>query len=297
MQGSWLVTGATGFVGGRLVQRLVAEGRPVVTVSRRPEVFTGKVGRVCDLEVESSVDALFEEVRPSVVFHLASLVTGSRDAAAVMPTFRANLASTVHVLKAALATGCQRVVMAGSVEELPLEVPARYPYAIAKRAATEYGEFFHHALGLPVVTLRLGLVYGPGLRRTNELIPHVVRTQLAGEAPRLTSGRRRLDWLFIDDAADAFRVAAEAPTAAGRVLDVGTGVLTSVADVARRLAVHTGGKAPEIGALPDRAQDVDMQLDAEATTRAIGWRAQVTLEEGLARTVQWYRDEQGAGQA
>jgi nucleoside-diphosphate-sugar epimerase len=290
-----LVTGATGFVGRSLLARLRGSGARVAATSRNPPAGADGDHRACDLEDEAAVQRLFDEVRPSHVIHLASLVTGSRDLAAVVPTFRANLAAAVHLLAAAARIGSGRVVLAGSMEELPADEPARYPYAAAKRAASEYGRFFHRAFGLSVVTLRIGMVYGPGERRTTGFIPHVVLSQLAGSRPRIASGKRSVDWVFVDDVAEACEVAAIAPDVGGAVLEIGTGTAVSMAEVVARLTAITGGPEPEIGALPDRAGDIDLAMDAATTARMTGWAAKVRLDEGLPRTVEWFRTERAAG--
>jgi UDP-glucose 4-epimerase len=201
----------------------------------------------------------------------------------------------VHVLVAAARAGSQRVLLAGSMEELPADEPGRYPYAAAKRAASEYGRFFHRAYGLSVVTLRIGMVYGPGERRTAGFIPHIVLSQLSGTRPRIGTGKRRVDWIYVEDVAEACHVAASTADVGGAVLEIGTGTAVSLAEVAARLTAITGGPEPELGALPDRAGDVDVTMDAHATAGAIGWRAKVGLADGLARTVEWFRAERAAG--
>jgi len=296
-----LVTGASGFLGTSLVARLGAVGVRAVGVSRRPppEVAGERPGqagwRPCDVEDQDAVARLFEEVRPTSVFHLASHVRGARDVAAVLPTFRANLASTVHVLVAAAGSGCRRVVLSASMEELPLDRPARFPYAIAKRAATEYGRFFQATYGLSVISARIAMAYGPGQRDVAKLVPHVILSQLGGRAPRLASGDRRADWIFVDDVADALIACMRGPDVEGSVVEVGTGRGTSVGEVAEALTALTGGPAPERGALPDRQNDAALIANADETFRRIGWRAEIDLGEGLRRTVDWYRQERAAG--
>ena len=295
MTSATLVTGASGFIGGCLLPRMARAGIRTIAVSRRSFESPSAEWRCCDLEDPDAVVHLFNEVRPESVIHLASAVTGSRDLSAVLPTFRANLAAAVHVLEAACRAGCRRVVMAGSMEELPLDQPARYPYAVAKRAAAEYGRFFHSLYGLEVVNARIGMVYGPGGRDANKLVPHVILSQLGGHSPRLSNGRRRVDWVFVEDVADGLLTAATAPGLGDVVVELGTGVTTSIAEVAARLTALTGGPAPELGALPDRPNDLDVVMDADATARTMGWRARIGIDEGLRRTVDWYRDERATG--
>src|SRR4051812_23053780 len=290
-----LVTGASGFLGSCLLSRLARNDTLAVGVARRPRPAAAGAWRICDMEDEAAVARLFDETRPSTVFHLASAVRGRRDLDAVLPMFRANLGSTVHVLAAAARAGCRRVVLAASMEELPLDQPARFPYAVAKRAATEYGRFFRAAYGLSVLSARIGMVFGPGQRDRTKLVPHVILSQLEGRAPRLESGGRRADWTFVDDVTDAFIACMQAEDVGDTIGEIGTGRGTPVADIAGRLPAITGGPAPEVGALPDRQHDHDVVADADGTARRIGWRAGVSLDEGLRRTVDWYRAERAAG--
>ena len=292
-----LVTGASGFLGTSLMAKLRATGVPAVGVSRRTPACAENdaAWRTCDLLEPGAVDRLFEETRPSVVFHLASEVRGTRDLSAVLPTLRANLESAVEVLTAAARASCRRVVLAASLEELPLDQPARFPYAIAKRAATEYGRFFQSVYGLPVVSARIGMAYVPGQRDASKLVPHVILSQLEGRAPRLASGSRQADWIYVDDVADALLACMTSVDLEDTVVDIGTGLATSVGEVADRLTVLTGGPAPEKGALLDRRLDLAVLADTERAARVIGWRAKCDLDEGLRRTVAWYRKEHAAG--
>ena len=294
--GSVLVTGASGFLGSSLVAKLRAAGAPVVGVSRRaPAGAADPDWRSCDLLEPGALERLLDELRPRAVFHLASEVRGTRELAAVLPTFRANLVTTVELLSAACRVECPRVVIAASLEELPLDRPARFPYAAAKRAASEYARFFRSAYGLSVVSARIGMAYGPGQRDTAKLVPHVILSQLEGRAPRLASGQRQADWIYVDDVVDALLACMSAEALDDTVVDVGTGLGTSVGEVAERLTAFTGGPAPERGALPDRALDHDVVADAARAERLIGWRAKHDLDAGLRRSVDWYRRERAAG--
>jgi nucleoside-diphosphate-sugar epimerase len=242
-----------------------------------------------------AVDRLFQETRPTKVFHLASYVRGEGELASVLPAFRANLASTVNVLVAASGVGCDRVVLAASMEELPLDKPARFPYAVAKRAATEYGRFFQAAYGLSVISARIAMAYGPAQRDVTKLVPHVVLSQLDGRAPRLSSGDRRADWVYAADVADALIACMDTAGVGDSVVEIGTGHDTSVGEIAAQLTSLTGGPAPHFGALPDRPNEAALVANADETFRRLGWRAQVSLGEGLRRTVDWYRQERSAG--
>lgn len=290
-----LVTGATGFVGSALRAELARRGIAAGAVSRREDAARALLG--CDLTEAAAVDALFERVRPATVLHLASHVSGARDLDAVLATAQGTLLSTIHVLAAASRTGVRRVVLAGSMEELPLESPPRYPYAAAKRAASDYAALFSSAFALPTVTARIGMVYGPGQYALKRLVPHVILSQLSGVAPPLASGKRVVDWIFVDDVVDGL-LAMASPSSSeldGKGVDLGSGRGASVAEVAEIIGRFTRGPAAQLGALPDRHQDPDILLDVQAAARVFGFRARVSLEDGLSRTVEWYRTERAAG--
>jgi nucleoside-diphosphate-sugar epimerase len=139
------------------------------------------------------------------------------------------------------------------------------------------------------------MAYGAGQRDVAKLVPHVILSQLDGRAPRLASGHRQADWVYVDDVADALIACLQSAGLEDPVIDVGTGLGTSVGEVAERITRITGGPAPELGALPDRAQDRNVVADAARTARSIGWRAAHDLDAGLRRSVEWYRQERAAG--
>jgi nucleoside-diphosphate-sugar epimerase len=290
-----LVTGATGFVGSALMAELSDRGVAAIGVSRREDPARGLLG--CDLTLPDAVDALFQRARPATVLHLASHVTGARDLDAVSATVHGTLLATIHVLSSASRVGARRVVLAGSMEELPRELGPRYPYAAAKRAASEYAALFCSAFALPTITARIGMVYGPGQYALQRLVPHVILSQLTGSAPQLASGKRVVDWIFVQDVVAGLLAMAE-PAASeldGQGVDLGSGRAASVADVAEIIGRLTRGPAAALGALPDRHRDPDIFLDVEPAQRVFGFRAPTSLEAGLALTVEWYRRERAAG--
>jgi nucleoside-diphosphate-sugar epimerase len=229
--------------------------------------------------------------------HMASHVSGARTVDAVLPTFHDNLSSTVNVLVAAHEVTCERVVLAGSVEEPEpaphLSVP-HSPYAASKHAAGAYGRMFHALYGLSVTTLRVAMAYGPGQGDLNKLVPHVITSLLKGEAPILSSGDREVDWVYVDDVVDAFVCAATAPGVGGLTLDVGSGSLVTVRRVVELLfALVAPDVTPQFGGLANRVLEQVCVADVEATSSRMDWRPQVGLLDGLSRTIDWYRQQRG----
>src|SRR4051794_13155357 len=251
-----LVTGASGFIGARLCRRALEEGASVHAVSRASRAGTDGVRwERGDLADEAFVRDLVRRLQPDAVLHLASEVGGSRALELVLPMLRANLLAAVNLMVACAEAGRPRIVLAGSMEEPDLGDPdavAQSPYAVAKWGALAYARHFQALHELPVVHLRVFMVYGPGQVDLRKLVPYVTVSLLRGEAPRLTSGAREVDWVYVDDVVDAFLRAAVARGAPGRSLDVGSGQLASARALVERLALLVGGEVV-FGTVPDRA--------------------------------------------
>jgi nucleoside-diphosphate-sugar epimerase len=288
-----LVTGGSGFIGGRLVARLEEAGATVHVISRRPRAEDGAVRwHRANLEEIDDIRRAVSSVLPDVVFHLAGETRAARALELVLPTFRINLQGTVNVLTAT-AEACPgaRVVLAGSLEE-PMSGEERVssPYAASKIGARAYARLFGETMGLAVGVLRVFMVYGPGQRDLQKLVPYVILSLLRGEPPRLTSGLREVDWIYVDDVVDAF--VASATTDVVVSADVGTGEAVSIRTLVNRLVeIVESPLEPEFGSMPDRPFEQVRIADVDAAESALGWRSKIPLGEGLRRTVAWYREE------
>lgn len=290
-----LVTGASGFLGSHLCDRLAALGAEVHGTSRRAWGDAGSIAKchVVDLTSDETVD-LVDLVQPDVVFHLASMVTGTRDLGSTIPIMNANLATTVNLLAAVAREPRTKVVLAGSMEEPAPDstsaIPAS-PYAAAKWAATGYARMFHALWHTQVSVLRIAMAYGPAQRDLEKLVPYVISTLLRGEEPTISGGTRLIDWVYVDDVVDAFLSAAEHEAAAGHTFDIGSGVPISIRETVDFLhAVVSPTVTPRYGARPDRLLEGARISDLKRTTEVLGWRPTVGFEDGMRRTVAWYVD-------
>lgn len=292
--GKVLVTGVTGFLGANVMAKLVRLGSGMYGVARTPQPQLSVPVLVGDLTSLDFVHRVFQEVKPDVVIHLAGQTNTSTDLKLVIPTFQRNLVTTVNVLVAATDVGCSRVVLTGSLEEPEVgggDAILASPYALSKLGTVLYGRAFHAFYRAPVVIIRPFLVYGPR-QRSDKLVPYLTLSFLRGEQPVVRSSERRVDWVFVDDVVEGILAAAVAPGAKGRTIDLGTGVATSIREVAVGLASITGAtfepQFEESGVAPNNSDRVADIVQAE---RWLQWRPKTSLQEGLARTAQWYKDQ------
>lgn len=288
-----LITGAAGFIGTPLCAFLQQNGAHVIGVSRAVQPDGQIEWRQCDLTDSTDVRSLVDSTAPDAIVHLAGVTSAARTLDLVAPTFAANTASTVNLLSAAADRRVGRVVIAGSMEEpRATGAAASSPYAASKAAATTYARMFQQVFGLNVTTARIFMVYGPGQRDLNKLVPYVTLSLLRGQAPALSSGERLVDWVYVLDVARDLAALATSAVAAGESVDIGSGVLTSVRDVAMRLHEIIGGAvAPQFGSMPDRPLEQVAAADVVSARRVLGPASVTSLDEGLRRTVAWYREQ------
>jgi nucleoside-diphosphate-sugar epimerase len=288
-----VVTGGTGLIGSHLVDLLAADAE-VHVISRfaRPSDAPEVTWHQADLTEPGAILRVLRKARADAVCHLAGLVNGARSIDALLPTLRSNVVATAEVLDAVTRLGCGRLVVAGSLLEEPTNgtgVPGS-PYGASRAASTAYSRMCHALFGTHVVVLRPSYVYGPKQDDSTKLLPHVIMTLLSGGSPSLTRGARTLDWLYATDAAEAFRAALTAPGVDGEVIDLVSGFEHTVREVVELVCTLLGPTSgrPEFGATPSRPFEQDVRVRADRAAELLGWRAQTSLAEGLARTVAWF---------
>jgi UDP-glucose 4-epimerase len=215
-----------------------------------------------------------------------------------------NLMGLLNVLEASAAAGVRKVVFAssggtiyGQPRSLPIKETARKgsrpdsPYGVSKKTAEDYLRFYHRYRGVDYTALALANVYGPRQDPQGEAgVVGIFGSQmLAGERPTIFGdGNQTRDYVFIDDTVHAFALAAE--RASGALLNVGTGLETSVNGIYRLMAQITGYKGqPQIDQ-PRRGEVLRSALDIGLAESELGWKPWTTLEDGLRETVFWLRD-------
>jgi UDP-glucose 4-epimerase len=299
-----LVTGAAGFIGSHLVDRLVADGHEVIGVDDLSSGGTVRPGLEL-WEMDVGDPALVERAavrRPEVICHLAAQVSVRASVADPLADARTNVVGTANVLEAARAAGGRKVVFTSSCavygvpDALPVppdaELRPASPYAASKVSGEVYAGTYKALYGIDYTTLTLANVYGP--RQTPEgeagVISIFTDALLAGRPTRVYGdGSQTRDYVYVLDVVDAFARAAGGD-GGGRRLNVGTGVQTSDREL-HTLVAEAAGAPDDPEFAPPRLGDLPaMSVDPGATRRALGWEPEVGLREGLAETVAWARE-------
>ena len=304
-----LVTGASGMLGRRLVDALLERGERVVVLQRAATERDGCHVVVGDVADGALLARTVVEHEVATVFHLAAQTIAGVARAAPAETFATNVGGTVAVLEAARAGGVARTVVAStdkvygadaaqpSTEDLALRAAA--PYEASKAAADLIARSYWPAYGLPVAVARLTNLYGCGDRHASRLIPELVAASLGSRAPKVRSdGTPERDFLHVGDAVAACLALAGAldredggPSARGEAFNAGSGRPTSVREVVDTLG-RVAGTPLDVVYDPTHATPGELgrqHVDIGKIERVCGWTPQVELEEGLRRTLEWYR--------
>jgi UDP-glucose 4-epimerase len=308
-----LVTGGAGFIGSHLVESLTVAGRRVrvldnfdtglranlASIQPAPEILEGDV---------ADPDCVARAVAGcAVVYHLAALASVQRSVDRPADTHRVCAGGTLAVLDAARRGGVRRVVYAGSSSAYGIPAgdvqteddPPRplSPYAAAKLAGELYAESFAATYGLETVRLRFFNVFGPRQRADSPysgVIALFTAALNAGRAPTVHGdGLQSRDFVYVTDVVRALRKAAEVPGLSGRVYNIGTGKSVTVVDLVAALNRQLGTRLSPIHG-PVRAGDArHSRADIGRARRELGYEPVVPFEDGLGRTLAWYRATAG----
>jgi UDP-glucose 4-epimerase len=311
--GIYLVTGGAGFIGSHIATALVERGDRVrvfdnlCTGHRKNLAHIGSRVEFCEgdlvntREVERALDGV------EVVFHEAALASVPRSVDAPLDTNAACVTGTVTLLDAARRCGVRRVVYGGSSSAYGDQpIPAKHerllpsplsPYAAAKLAGEFYCQAFTATYGLETVTLRYFNVFGPRQDPNSQyaaVIPKFITEMLAGRRPTIFGdGKQSRDFTFIDNVVHGNLLAADAPKAVGRTINVACGesfdLLELVAGINRALGtkVEPVFEAPRPGDVRESLADISLAKEL------LGYEPVVGFQDGLSRTIEYYRQSAG----
>lgn len=311
-----LVTGADGFIGSHLAERLVEDGARVrafcIYNSRGSAGWLDTVPPATrdalDIRLGDIRDARFVEAATAgveVVFHLAALIAIPYSYVAAESFIDTNVRGTLNVLEAARRAGVARVIQTstsevyGTPESLPIRethpLNPQSPYAASKSAADQLALAYHQSFDLPVVVLRPFNTYGPR-QSERAVLPTIIRQLLAGSGEvRLGRLDTRRDLTFVADTVDGFIRAADAPDVVGRTIQLGTGRAETIERLLE-IAAHAVGVTPRVVQVPERmrpdaSEVLALQSDPSLARELLGWVATTDLEAGVDATIRWLREQ------
>jgi NAD dependent epimerase/dehydratase len=310
-----VVTGAGGFIGSHLVQRLLDLGADVTAFIRyNSQNDVGFLAAIGDRPIRivrgdvTDVEALRRAfVGSDVAFHLAALVGVPYSFIHANQVFQVNTMGTVNVLTAARDNSLSKVVITstsevyGSARYVPIDEAhpkqPQSPYAASKIAADAIALSFYHAYGLPVAIVRPFNTFGPR-QSDRAIIPTVIAQALSKDEIRIGNPHPTRDFTFVTDTAEGFIKAAESDKAIGQEINLGSGAEISVAALAEAIAAMVGRQVPvrvdEKRVRSSQAEVTRLLANNSRARELIGWQPVVGLEEGLRRTIEWVRENSAA---
>jgi CDP-glucose 4,6-dehydratase len=310
-----LITGGTGLVGAWLVKRLVAAGADVTCIIRDwvPQSELSASGALQNVKVvrgdiceDGLVERTLAEHEIRTVIHLAAQTLVPIANRNPLSTFETNIRGTWLLLEACRRSPLvQQIVIAssdkayGDQEKLPYTeatpLQGQHPYDVSKSCADLISSAYAITYKSPVVITRCGNFYGGGDLNWNRIIPGSIRSIIRGERPVIRSdGRFIRDYFYVEDGAEAYMLLAEAlaqkPELAGEAFNFSNEIQVDVLDLVERLRKVMGTNLEPI-VLNQASNEIRHQyLNADKARRLLGWKPLFDLNEGLRRTVQWYRD-------
>ncbi|GIX45243.1 MAG: SDR family NAD(P)-dependent oxidoreductase [Candidatus Hydrogenedentota bacterium] len=306
-----LVTGAGGFIGSHLVERLLDLGADVTAFVRYNAAGSRGLLDRLPLQDQERVrivvgdlcepDALDDAMRDQeIVFHLAAIIAIPFSYLRPAQVIENNVRSTLNVLQAARRFGIQRIVhtssseVYGTARVAPIDedhpLQAQSPYAASKIACDKIAQSFHLSYDLPVVTLRPFNTYGPR-QSARAIVPTIITQALTSKRVYLGAMHPTRDLTFVSDTVEGFIRIAEAPNVEGRTYHIGTGIEISVGELADRIVRLIGSNIPILfdptRIRPPASEVARLICDASRARRDLGWEPKVSLDEGLQRTIEW----------
>jgi UDP-glucose 4-epimerase len=308
---TYLVTGGAGFIGSHIVERLAREGHRVRVLDN---LWSGKEANI--KSIPGDIELIHADIRDAravaeatrgvdVVFHEAALGSVPRSVADPVTTHEVNLTGTLNVMLAARDAKVRRVVYAssssvyGETPELPkheeLTPQPLSPYALSKLAAEHYIRVFHRVYGLEAVSLRYFNIFGPRQDPESQyaaVVPRFVTALLEGKRPVIYGdGLQSRDFTYVENVVNANLLAAEAEGVAGQAFNVACGGRYTLLELLSKLKEIIGSDIEPEHEAAHEGDVRDSQAAIEKASQVLGYHVSVGFEEGLLRTVEWYREQ------
>ena len=309
-----LVTGAGGFIGSHLVERLVGLGarvRALVRYNSRNdwgllELLAPAVKEAIEVfpgDITNPFNALKAVKSCEVVFHLAALIAIPYSYLAPSEFLAVNCGGTLNLLEAAKTHGVERFVhtstseVYGTAQYTPIDekhpLKGQSPYAASKIGADKLAESYHLSFGVPVATIRPFNTFGPR-QSARAVIPTIISQGLSGGEIRLGALTPVRDLNYVSNTVDGFIKVAENSRAIGEVINIGSGVAVTIGELAGLISGMLGGKKQVISEeeryRPAASEVMELLCDKRKARELLAWEPRVSLEEGLVQTLEFMRD-------
>ena len=308
-----LITGAGGFIASHLVERLSKAGAKVRGFVRYNSRGDSGMLSHLDRDVMGQVDLVAGDLRDfasvsqaargmETIFHLGAIIAIPYSIAHPDEVVETNMGGTLNVLMAGRAAGVERVVHtstsevygAGSGAAIDEDHPylGRSPYAASRIGADKLAESFFYSYDLPVVIVRPFNTYGPR-QSVRAVIPTIISQMLAGEVVKLGNPTTHRDYIYVSDVVEGFLKAAEVSGIEGNVYNLGLGkealVVDLVDEIGRQLGRAAKIQVDDERLRPPKTDSLRLVSDSRKARQTLGWEPEVSLEQGLARTIEWIR--------
>jgi len=307
-----LVTGAGGFIGSHLTERLVELGASTRALIEYNSMNSW--GWLDGSHLKGDIDGVLGDIRDpdslkramqgvDVVFHLAALIAIPYSYRAPLSYVRTNVEGTLNVLQTSLQNDVEKVVhtstseVYGTARTVPIKedhpLQGQSPYSASKIGADKIAESIHLAFGLPVVTVRPFNTHGPR-QSARAVIPTIITQAFSKAAINLGKLEPTRDLNFVADTVDGFIKAAETPEAVGEVINIGSGHEISIGKLAEMILKLMGKTLPIVSEderiRPENSEVERLCADNTKAKRILNWSPQFKLEEGLELTIDWLRE-------
>ena len=294
-----LITGITGFVGKALSDRLKSLEAIVYGVSR--STITDDKNLNADILDYTKINKFIKDSNIEICFHLASSALVEEGQRHPYQTFKINIEGTLNILESARNNNLEKVIIASTshvyggnkIPYLESYVPRpTRPYETSKACVDIISQSYATSFNLPVLIPRFVNIYGPGDLNFQRLIPKTIKSVLRNSRPKMWGGQIVRDYLFIDDAVNAYLLLAKAKIKKNDrngIFNFGGDSIISVEDLIKKI-ISLSGKKLKIKKLSDeRTGEIDLQyVSFDKSTELLGWKPKIGLVEGLKRTIVWY---------
>ena len=297
-----LITGGR-FIGKYLIRKLLALNYQVFILQRSEIAIPAQAVQFNgDIQNAQFVNDVIQQVQPEVIFHLAACKDRQQNLKSIRQTLEVNLMGTCNIFEACSQINTlQSIIVMGTAEEYgnsaltPFQESQRERpisgYSLSKTCQTYLCETLARIHGLPVVVLRPSIVYGPeqGLEM---FLPSLISALLKGDEYRMTLGEQTRDFIYIDDLINAMTASMEAKNIFGQIINIGCGHSVKIGFIAEYIAGALGkASLLKLGAIPYRKEEIfEYKINIKKAKKLLNWAPLVSIEEGLKKTLSYYKN-------